>query len=476
MRSTAHEHIEQLSALLGPEGLLTDRTEMVAYESGARYDKGRAAFVARPRHTEAASAVVAYCAKHSIPLVPQSGNTGLVAGSTPDASGTQGVLSLERLHSIFELDSDNRSLRVDAGFRLSEINARLAPHGLFFPVDLGADPMAGGLVANNTGGSRFLKYGDVRRHTLALTVVLGDGVVLDLGAGLRKNNTGPDWKQLFIGTAGAFGIVTQCVFNLERLPCQVATAYLVPSSPDHAIALLTAMEQRLGAYLSAFEGMSGEAIRHALAHGETLRNPFPGGAVPEFVILAEVSRSWNRREAEQPLEAVLMDTLADLWDRPDAYLRDAFVGAPAEMWALRHALSEGLKSAGYVIGLDLSFRRSDVAKFRRHMRDILKSEFPAVEICDFGHIGDGGIHFNLLLPREPDGSTNQMLVETLRERAVTIAVEEYGGSFSAEHGLGRHNQHFYDRYTPSKLKSLAGYLQQASGSYSLSTIRLNHER
>lgn len=273
-------------------------------------------------------------------------------------------------------------------------------------------------------------------------MVLGDetGTVVDLGAGLRKNNTGVDWKQVFIGTAGAFGIITECTFNLERLPLQTATAYLVPRSHEQVTVLLNAMEQRLGNYLSAFEGMSGAAITHTLAHVEALRNPFPGGSVPDFVILAEVSRSWLRRETEQTLEAVLEDVLGAIWDQPDEPLRDAFVGPAREMWALRHALSEGVKSAGYLVGLDLSFRRGDVMRFRAQMSHVLAKEFPTVEICDFGHIGDGGVHFNLLVACETAGTVDAAWVDALRDRVISIAVEEHRGSFSAEHGLGRRNQ------------------------------------
>lgn len=215
-------HIAALQALVSDKGLVRDAGGMAAYENGARYDEGRAALVLRPQTTEEVSAVTAYCVKNGLPLVPQSGNTGLVSGSTPDNSGTQLVLSLDRMARRFDLDLDNRSLRLDAGFTLSEINRRLEPHGLFFPIDLGADPRLGGMIATNTGGSRFLKYGDVRKNTLGLTVVLADeaGTVLDFSSDLRKNNTGVDWKQLFIGTSGAFGIVTECVVNLERLPRQ----------------------------------------------------------------------------------------------------------------------------------------------------------------------------------------------------------------------------------------------------------------
>lgn len=458
------DHIERLGAILGERGLLTDAGGLTAYETGARYDRGRAAFVARPSTVDMASQVVAYCARHEIALIPQAANTGLVAGSTPDGGGLQGVLSVERLRTTFDLDLDNRTLRVDAGFRLSEINARLEPHGLFFPIDLGADPMAGGMAASNTGGARFLRFGDVRRNTLGLTAILGDesGSVVEFGKGLRKDNTGPDWKQLFIGTAGGFGIIAQCVFNLERLPRQVATAYLVLRSPDRVPALLVSMEERLGSYLSAFEGMSGAAIRHALDHSETLRNPFPRGEIPDYVILAELSRSWPQRDGEQSLEAVFESVLAEVWEHPDTPLLDAFVGPPQEMWGLRHALSEGVKAAGHVIGIDLCFRRGEAMRFRSAMQCLLDREFPEVELCDFGHIGDGGVHFNLLVPRDTDGHVETTLVERLRERVITAAVEAHGASFSAEHGLGRRNQHLYDRYTPAKLKTMAAQLRRVT--------------
>ncbi|MGI6853956.1 FAD-binding oxidoreductase [Mesorhizobium sp. 1B3] len=468
------EHIERLSTLLGPQGLLTRPADIVSYESGARYDGGRAAFVARPASIEAVSQAVAYCVRNAIALVPQAGNTGLVGGSTPDVSGVQGVLSLDRLRSTFELDTDNRSLRVDAGFRLSEINARLEQHGLFFPIDLGADPMAGGMAATNTGGARFLRFGDVRRNTLSLKLVLADeqGTVLECGTGLRKDNTGPDWKQLFIGTGGAFGIVTECTFNLERLPKQTATAYLVPRGCAEALPLLHEIEERAGTYVSAFEGMSGQAILNALAHVPSLRNPFPGGDIPAYVILVELSRSWAQRAGEQPLDAVLEEILADIWELPGGLLLDAFIGAPSEMWALRHSLSEGAKAAGYVVGLDLAFRRGEVMRFRERMVAMLADEFPQTEICDFGHIGDGGVHFNLVVPRDPDGGVDIDLATRLRTYVTEIAVEEHRGSFSAEHGLGRRNQHFYDRYTSQRLKQMAAQFRQATSPGAVGAVRL----
>lgn len=454
-------HIEALKSLLGEKGLLTAAADVAAYETGARYDRGRAAFVARPTSTKEVSAVVAYCVRNNIALVPQSGNTGLVSGSTPDDSGNQGVLSLDRLTGVYELDRVNRTVKVGAGLRLSDLNGRLGDSGLFFPIDLGADPLIGGMIATNTGGSRFLRYGDVRRNTLGLTVVLADeaGTVLDLSSSLRKNNTGVDWKHLFIGTSGAFGVITECVLNLEPAPRQTATALLVPSSGEQVPALLVAMEEALGSYLSAFEGMSGNAIRAALDHVPSLRNPFQGGIVPEFVILAEISRSNPPRDGEQQLDSVMEEVLAALWEREDAPLADALVGPPHEIWALRHALSEGVKHSGRLIAFDLSFRRGDIMRFLAHMRVEMPGHFAGITICDFGHIGDGGVHFNLVVDKNDPRLAERGFEMALREWVFAVAVEEFGGSFSAEHAIGRKNQAFYDKYTPAEIRLLASGLK-----------------
>lgn len=468
-----HAHREALVEILGDKGVVADPAGMAAYATGARYDEGRAALVLRPQTTEEVSACVAYCVRENLSLVAQSGNTGLVSGSTPDGSGVQIVLSLDRMTGNFELDADNRSLRLNAGFRLSDVNARLEQAGLFFPIDLGADPRIGGMLATNTGGSRFLKYGDVRRNTLGVKVVLADeaGTVIDMMAGLRKNNTGIDWKQFFIGTSGAFGIITECVLNLEPLPRQVSTAYLVPRSAADIMSLLRAMEERLGSYLSAFEGMSKNAVSAAFSHVSSLRNPFQNGDIPDYVVMAEISRSWGPRPGEQPLDAVLEAVLTEIWESADAPLADAFVGPAPEMWALRHALSEGVKHAGRLIAFDLSFHRADVAAFCGWMKAELPRKFAHVGIFDFGHIGDGGVHFNLVVDKALAGPVDAGFEARLRDWVYSIAVEKFGGSFSAEHGIGRKNQAYYDLYTSQKNKDLAAGLKQLTSPGNLGAVR-----
>lgn len=442
-----------------PKGVLDQPSEMVAYETGARHDSGRAACILRPETTEELSSVVAQCVADEIHIIPQSGNTGVVSGSTPDESGSQVVLSVDRMNQVFDLNLRNRTVRVGAGMRLSDLNARLADHGLFFPVDLSADPMIGGMIATNTGGGRFLRYGDVRANTLGLTIVLADeaGTILKTGGQLRKNNSGIDWKHVFIGTCGAFGIVTEAILNLEPLPCESATALLVPSSEQAIPEILMSLERMLGPRLTAFEGMSGNAMTHALDHASSLRNPFANGNVPDFALLVEASQSWETREGEPSLSETLEQCLADIWDQDSEPLEDALIGRPEEIWALRHSLSEGVKNAGHLYAFDLAFDRGILCDFLTHMRTELPQSYPDLQICDFGHFGDGGVHFNLVRKAGHGGSDYET---ALRQHVFAICVEQFGGSFSAEHGIGRKTQAAYDTYTPHSLKQLASGFKQ----------------
>jgi FAD/FMN-containing dehydrogenase len=261
------------------------------------------------------------------------------------------------------------------------------------------------------------------------------------------------------------------VLNLERLPKQTATAFLVPASGAHVLPLLNAVEERLGAYLSAFEGMSKNAIAAAFAHVPSLKNPFQGGNIPDYVILAEISRTWPPREGEQSLDAVLEGVLAEIWEMEEAPLADAFIGPPHETWALRHALSEGVKHLGKLIAFDLSFRRGDIMAYCDHMKAEMPQKFPGVTVCDFGHIGDGGVHFNLVVAKDSPLLTDPAFEQRLREWVFTVAVEQYQGSFSAEHAIGRRNQAYYDLYTPEKLKEMAAGLKTFTSPGKLGSVR-----
>ena len=218
--------------------------------------------------------------------------------------------------------------------RLSEVNAAAEPHGMHLPIDLGADPMIGGMIATNTGGARFLRHGDMRRRTLGLTVVLPDaeGTVMT-SSGLRKDNAGLDWKHLFIGTGGVFVLVTEAVVELAFLPRRTAAALLVPPDATAVPHLLVALERGFGATLNAFEMMSGPAIAAALDHVPSLRDPFPEGR-PGMALLVEVAETGPAHDGAASLDETLQGTLAGLWETDPDLLEDAVFGPPAELWSL----------------------------------------------------------------------------------------------------------------------------------------------
>ncbi len=467
-------HQDALAALVGPGGLILDPADRAACEIPARYAVGVAAAVVRPATTEAVSAVVGYCVRHGLPFVPQGANTGLAEGSTPDASGAHLVLSLDRLTTPLEIDSADRTATVGAGVRLSALNAALAPHGLFLPIDLGADPTLGGMAATNTGGARFLRYGDMRRHVLGLEVVLADeaGTVLQLSHGLRKDNAAIALRQLFVGGCGALGIITKVTVEVHHRPRQTAAALLIPRDADAVLPLLLTFEAEAGATLTAFEGMSKAAMVRAIEHVPSLSNPFAGG-VPDYAVLVELTRTWAPREGEASLDEVLQQIAGDLLERDDGPLVDALFGPVDRMWALRHALSEGLRASGPVVGFDLSFRRRDLARFRAEATVVLERDFPDYALCDFGHVADGGVHFNLVGLADPAKAAGRRTA--LREAVLTLAVDGFGASFSGEHGLGRAFQDAYDRFTPRLVQDYSAAVAAVFGTGS-SAVRLGPAR
>jgi FAD/FMN-containing dehydrogenase len=459
-------HRDALAALVGPGGLVLDPADRAAYETPARYAGGVAAAVVRPATTAEVSAVVGYCVRQGLAFVPQGANTGLAEGSTPDASGAHLVLSLDRLTAPLEIDPADRTATVGAGVRLSALNAALEPHGLFLPIDLGADPSLGGMAATNTGGARFLRYGDMRRHVLGLEVVLADeaGTVLTLSHGLRKDNAAVALRQLFVGGCGAFGIITRVTVEVHHRPRQTAAALLVPRDADAILPLLQAFEAEAGSTLTAFEGMSAAAMRRAIDHVPSLSNPF-AGAVPDYAVLVELTRTWAPRDGEASLDDVLQQIAGDLLERDDGPLVDALFGSVEKMWALRHSLSEGLRASGPVVGFDLSFRRRDLARFRREAVAMLEADFADHELCDFGHVADGGVHFNLVGSADPDRRT------ALREAVLTLAIDGFGASFSGEHGLGRAFQDAYDRFTSGLIQDYSAAVAAVFGTGS-AAVRL----
>ncbi|MBN2798581.1 MAG: FAD-binding oxidoreductase [Deltaproteobacteria bacterium] len=436
-----------LQELLGPSGYLTE--DLARYQEGWRYGHGRAAAVLRPATPAQLADVVRRCHAAGQVLVPQGANTGLTGASVPDDSGAMVVLSLERLSAIEAIDPIDRTATVQGGVLLSRLQEALAPHGLRFPIDLGADPQVGGMIATNTGGTRLLRYGDVRANLLGVEVVLGDGAVVDGLSSLRKDNTGLRPASLFPGTFGALGVVTRAVLSLSPIPRQQAAALVACPDDGAVLALLRGLEAQLHGLLSAFEVMSAAALAPVFAH-TSLRDPYAGHAPAPQTVLVEVDTTLSRERLD--LDELLAETLAELMEQ-GLGLEDVFLGDAEEFWAIRHAISESHRSVGRVMGLDVSVPRSSLPRLREAVSDWLDEAYPYVAMRDFGHWGDGGVHLNLTWDADAPAPAVQERVYAL--------VAALGGSYSAEHGLGPHNQGRYDATAAAPLLRLTGALREA---------------
>jgi len=402
-------------AVLGPDD------DLSAYERPWRGEPGRAAFVARPASLDQVREVVRWAVRHRVPLLPQGANTGLVGASVPGPGGSVGVLSTERLVAPLEVHVDDRAVTAGAGVLLSGVAAAVAPHGLELPVDLSADASVGGVVATNAGGCRVLRHGDVRRRLLGVQVVLADDDATVLGdlRPLRKKNDSLRLTDLLVGSAGLLGVVTAATLELADRPAERATALLLPRGS--LLDVVSALERVLGSQLGALELVSGEALRLTVRHVESVNDPFPG-QTPEVAVLVEVEGAGAR-------EALLgaLESLGDL-------VEDAAVLPVERAWGLRHAVSEALARAGTVLGLDVSLPRGALVAARAEAADVVPRQVPGAVLADFGHLGDGGLHLNVVLPDGYDRTAATVLRES-----VYALVERHGGSFSAEHGLGPAN-------------------------------------
>ncbi|CAN7658465.1 FAD-binding oxidoreductase [Variovorax sp. LjRoot290] len=462
-----HGLIDRLASRLGVQGLLTDAGDKAPFEASARHGRGIARAVVRPASAEELAWVVQELVGADASFVVQGAATGLVGAATPSGSGTQWVLSTQRLRDRLEIDPVNRSAVVAAGYRLSDVNRAAAEHGLTFPIDLGADPSIGGMAATNTGGSRLIRYGGVRENVLAIAGVLANPPGARFGStrGLRKNNTGLDWTQLMTGTFGAFGVVTHATLKLHPVQRQTAAALVAVDSAEVAMELLCSFEDALGEFVSAFEGMSGSALTAAVEHLPGVSAPFP--VAPPYAVLLEVSSAVSKASGLD-LESILMGWLETQIERPG--MLDAVVDKPERLWRIRHAISESVQALGKLVAFDVSVSRSRFAAFRARSVELIAAEVASALVCDFGHLGDGGVHLNIVVAPE----TSADAIVRLRSKLYQVVVEEFDGSFSAEHGVGPYNQAFYRCFTDQPTRALAGALHaQLDPQGRLGNVRLD---
>lgn len=444
-----------LKGVVGAAHVLTEPADLAGFAADGRGASGLPLAVVRPSSAAEVPAVMRLAIAAGVRLVPQGARTGLVEAGIADHGGDMLLLSLDRLNTI-EVDPANRSMQAGAGARLSALNTAASEHGLHYPIDLGADPSVGGMVAANTGGARFLHYGDVRRNLLGLELVTAEPEprLLRLGAGLWKDNSVLDLKQLFVGSCGSMGVVTGATLALSTLPQVRLTAMMALETPEMATELLATLEQHFGALLTAFEGISPPALAAALRHVPRLKAPFPTVS-PGYCVLVELSAgaAFEAGWLEDRLGALLLPWL----ERGDVL--DIAIDRGAGLWAIRHAVPEGLRASGRVVACDIALKRGDVMRFRADVAARVEGVAPQLNLMDFGHVGDGGLHFNMVWPPEA-GPFQPAVAEAARALVFRTAVHGYGGSFSAEHGIGPANAHWYQELVSADVRALSGAVQQ----------------
>jgi FAD/FMN-containing dehydrogenase len=430
--------LQTLRAAVGEAQVLTHddpATDLSAWETDWRgRAHGRALAVVRPGSTAEVAAVVKACVAAGASLVPQGGNTGLVVGSVPDDSGTQVLLSLTRMNAVRALDTANLTLTVDAGCVLQAVQQAAERAGLLFPLSLAAEGSCtiGGNLATNAGGTQVLRYGNARDLCLGLEVVTAQGDVWQGLSGLRKDNTGYDLRDLFIGSEGTLGIITAATLKLFPQPLARLTAWAALPSLDAAVALLGLAQQRLGAGLTGFEVMGQFALSLVDKHFPALRVPL--WRESPYCVLLENSDSESEEHAraqfERLLEAALEQGLVS-----DAVVAESLAQARG-LWHIRESISLAQAQEGLNIKHDISIPVSRIPAFCEETDALLTREIPGVRLVNFGHLGDGNLHYNVQAPEHSDAAAFLRTQESRVNQLVFDAVSRYNGSISAEHGVG----------------------------------------
>jgi FAD/FMN-containing dehydrogenase len=425
--------VEALRAAVGTANVLTEGDLSDFEIDWRRRYRGHALAVVRPASTAEVAAVVRLCAAHRAPIVTQGGNTGLVGASIPDASGTQVLLSLARMNRVRVIDAENLTLTVDAGCVLQAVQEAAAAQGLLFALSLAAEGSCtiGGNLATNAGGTQVLRFGNARDLCLGLEVVTAAGEVWDGLSGLRKDNTGYDLRDLFIGSEGTLGVITGATLKLYPQPAAASTALAALPSLGAAVGLLQLAQARLGSGLTGFEVMGRYALGLVREHFPQLAQPLPAS---EWTVLLEQSDNENEAHAQALFESLLEEALER------GLISDAAVASSLEqsnaMWQLRESIPLAQAAEGANIKHDIALPISAVTRFVAHADAALMRAFPGVRLVNFGHLGDGNLHYNVQAPAGVDASAFLREHEQAVNTLVYDAVGAHGGSISAEHGIG----------------------------------------
>ena len=426
--------IDTLRGIVGVPHVLTEGDLRAWEEDWRKRERGKALAVVRPASTGQVAAVVKACAAAGTAIVAQGGNTGLVGGSIPDDSATQVLLSLQRMNKVRSIDAANLTMTVEAGCVLQSLQETAQQHGLLFPLSLAAEGSCtiGGNLGTNAGGTQVVRYGNARELCLGLEVVTAQGEVWEGLSGLRKDNTGYDLRDLFIGSEGTLGIITAATMRLYPLPAATLTAWAAVPSLDAAVTLLGLAHQGLGAGLTGFEVMGQFALELVAKHFPQLRVPLYE-QTPYCVLLENSdheSEEHARGQFEQLLERALEDGCVT-----DAVVAENIAQA-RQLWHIRESIPLAQAEEGLNIKHDISIPVSRIPGFCREVDALLRLAIPGVRLVNFGHLGDGNLHYNVQAPQGGDMTAFLRDCEPMVNTIVYDAVTRYDGSISAEHGVG----------------------------------------
>lgn len=438
--------VDELIQMFGQQHVLTgEDTDSYTTDWRGRY-QGAALAVVRPGSTAEVAELVRWCVAHSVPMVPQGGNTGLCGGATPDASGKAVVLSLGRLNAIRSVDTDNDTMVVEAGCILQSVQQAARDNDRLFPLSLAAEGSCtlGGNLATNAGGTQVLRYGNARDLVLGLEVVTAQGEIWNGLRGLRKDNTGYDLRNLYIGSEGTLGIITAATIKLFPVPVAQCTALLALESIDDAVVVLSAARKGFGAALTGFELIAGNCLQGVTQCYPQQRIPFegPSAQLPWYALL-ELSDSESAEHARERFEEVVGATIEDGLVA-DAVIAENISQSKA-LWHLRESIPLAEKAFGKSIKHDVSIPVSRMAEFVTTTNAALQQRFPGIEHVIFGHLGDGNLHYNVA---RGDAYTEEQLLAMQDDiyEVVHDSVHQFGGSISAEHGVGQLKRDALPRY------------------------------
>jgi FAD/FMN-containing dehydrogenase len=427
--------VERIRAVVGAAGIATAAPDMAPYATDwrKRY-AGRPLAVVKPASTYEVAMVVRACSETRTAIVPQGGNTGLCGGATPDASGSQIVLNLSRMNRIRAVDTVNNTMTAEAGCVLANLQRSAREADRLFPLSLAAEGSCeiGGNLSTNAGGIAVLRYGNARELVLGLEVVLPSGEVWDGLRGLRKDNTGYDLKQLFIGAEGTLGVITAAVLKLFPMPKARAVAVAGLQSPVKALALLERASRACGERLTGFELFSEFCLSLVLKHFPDTAPPFPR-RFPHYAVL-ELSDTQSGDGVKTLAERVLEEAL-EAAVIVDAAVAQSEAQAQA-FWKLREFISEAQSHEGPNIKHDVSIPISKIVDFIADTDAEIARAHPGIRMVVFGHLGDGNLHYNV---SQPEGASAEAFLKQSSpiNRIVHDSVARFGGSISAEHGLGQ---------------------------------------